>query len=45
MTVLIGRAPRSAVPSSAILGRSSLFSATEKRVAEENSCTPERLRS
>ena len=44
MTVSNGRAPRSAVISSANLARSSRFRTTVKRVARNRSCTPERLR-
>ena len=44
MTVSIGRAPRSAVMSSAVSRSFVVFWDDEKRVAPEHSCTPERLR-
>jgi hypothetical protein len=45
MTVLNGRAPRSAVLSSAQSQSFVVIPNDEKRVAQNPSCTPERLRS
>ena len=45
MTVLAGRAPRSAVLSSAVSRSFVAIPYVEERVALNRSCTPERLRS